>query len=156
VITKAYMMNWSFSGAPLGRTAVATSRSSGLSLHQRGSLHPPEKHTSITFLFVSTAFSRVIWLLSKHIINSVDLPPKRITSFLWPVKDDQGLKTSGVCTGHGHHIQLQDTSIVSTKSIFMDWMIREVIEIKQQCEQGGLWPLPEPVTETPHLFSQTM
>jgi hypothetical protein len=32
----------------------------------------------------------------RHNIKSVGLPPKKIPSFLWPVKDDIGLKTTGV------------------------------------------------------------
>jgi hypothetical protein len=103
----------------------------------------------------------------------VGLPTRKIPGFLWPVKDNLGLKTSGmysvpckcgqvyngqtscsiktrvkdhqchICLEHadrsavakhgislGHCIQLQNTTILSTKSRYMDWMIREAIELE--------------------------
>jgi predicted GIY-YIG superfamily endonuclease len=114
-------------------------------------------------------------LLFRHNIKSVGQPPKKIPGFLWPVKDDLGLKTPGVysvpceCgqvyigqTGRSietrvkkhqrhirlqhldksavaeqsnnldHCIQLQNTTILSTKSRYMDRMIREATEIEIQ------------------------
>jgi hypothetical protein len=35
-------------------------------------------------------------MLAKHNIRSVGLPPKKISNFLRPVKDDLGLRTPGV------------------------------------------------------------
>jgi hypothetical protein len=35
-------------------------------------------------------------MLAMHNIMSVGLPPRKITSFLRPVKDDLGLRTPGV------------------------------------------------------------
>jgi hypothetical protein len=69
-------------------------------VHKEGTLDPPEcvtlaqeKPVSVTFLlFMSMSISR---LLSRH-IKSVGLPPKKIPSFLWPVKDNLGLKTPDV------------------------------------------------------------
>jgi hypothetical protein len=35
-------------------------------------------------------------MLLRHNIKTVGLPPRKITSFLQPVKDDPGLKTQGI------------------------------------------------------------
>jgi hypothetical protein len=35
-------------------------------------------------------------MLSQHNIKSVGLPPKKVSSLLWPVKDNLGLRTPGV------------------------------------------------------------
>jgi hypothetical protein len=35
-------------------------------------------------------------VLARHNIKSVGLPPRKISVFLWPVKDDLGLRTPGV------------------------------------------------------------
>jgi hypothetical protein len=57
----------------------------------------PEKPVLVAFLpYVSTTFNRIRRLLSKHIINSVGLSPKKIPSLLLPVKDDLGFETPGV------------------------------------------------------------
>jgi hypothetical protein len=112
-------------------------------------------------------------VLALHNIKSVGLPPRKLSGFLWPVKDDLGLRTPGVysipceCgqvyigqTGHsvdtrlkehprhirlehldksavaehsinlGHHVQLQNTTILSTKPRYMDRIIREAIEVE--------------------------
>jgi hypothetical protein len=55
-----------------------------------------EKPVSVAFLpYVSTTFNCISKLLSRH-VKSVGLPPKKIPSFLWPVKDDLGLTTPGI------------------------------------------------------------
>jgi hypothetical protein len=45
----------------------------------------------------------------------------------------------------GHRIQLQNTSILAKKSRWMDWVIREAIEIELHPDNmnGGRWLLPE-------------
>jgi hypothetical protein len=118
-------------------------------------------------------FNRISRVLAQHDIKSVGLPPRKISSFLRPVKDDLGLRTPGVystpceCgqvyigqTGRsvdtrlkelqrhirlehpdksavaehsinlGHTIQLQNTTILSTKPRYMDRIIREGTEIE--------------------------
>jgi hypothetical protein len=157
-----------------------TFRQNGYSDRQmRRALNPPvrvtltpEKPASVAFLpYVSTTFNRIRRLLSRHKIKFVGLPPKKIPSFLRPVKDDLGLKTPGMysvpceCgqvyigqTGRSietrvdehqrhihlqhpdksavaehsiildHRIKLQDTTILSTKSRYMDRKMWEDIE----------------------------
>jgi hypothetical protein len=52
---------------------------------------------SVAFLpYVSTIFNRMSRVLSRHNIKSVGLPRRKICSFLRPVKDKLGLRTSGV------------------------------------------------------------
>jgi hypothetical protein len=57
----------------------------------------PEKLTSVALLpFVSMTFNHISRVLSRHNIKSVGLPPRKIANFLWPVKANLGLKTSGM------------------------------------------------------------
>jgi hypothetical protein len=65
--------------------------------------HPPrvgqsdEKPDSVAFLpYVWSIFNRIRRVLARHNIKSVGLPPRKISSFLWLVKDDLGLRTPGV------------------------------------------------------------
>jgi hypothetical protein len=52
---------------------------------------------SVAFLpYVGTIFNRISRVLSRHNIKSVGLPPRKIYSFLRPVKDRLGLRTPGV------------------------------------------------------------
>jgi hypothetical protein len=109
-------------------------------------------------------------LHQQHNIKSISLLLRTISIFLWPVKDDPGLKTLEVyricfecgqiytgktvqlkpesnstiwqihldhpdksaMEGHsislGHHIQFQNTSILSAKSRYMDCNIKEAYE----------------------------
>jgi hypothetical protein len=118
-------------------------------------------------------FNPISRVLARHNIKSVGLPPRKISSFLRPVKDDLALRTprvyiipcecSQVCIGQtgrsvdtrlkehrrhirlehpdksavaehsinlGHCIQLQNTTILSTKPRYKDRIIREAIEIE--------------------------
>jgi hypothetical protein len=54
--------------------------------------------------FVGPTFNNIGRVLSKHIVKSLCLPPKKVTVFLLPIKDDLGLKThnytaSSACLG---------------------------------------------------------
>jgi hypothetical protein len=54
---------------------------------------PIEKSYSVAFLFsAGSTLNYISRVLSQH-IRSVGLPPKKISSFIWPVKDDLGLWT---------------------------------------------------------------
>jgi hypothetical protein len=58
---------------------------------------PKYKPTSIALLpYVQTTYGRLSRMLAKHNIKSVGLLPRKISSFLHPVKDDLGLRTPGV------------------------------------------------------------
>jgi hypothetical protein len=51
----------------------------------------------VAFLpFVNIVFNRISKVLSKHNIKTVSLPPRKLSSFLRPVKDHLALKMSGV------------------------------------------------------------
>jgi Na+-transporting NADH:ubiquinone oxidoreductase subunit NqrF len=52
---------------------------------------------SVAFLpYVRSIFNCISRVLSQHNIKFVDLPPRKISSFLWSVKDDLKLKMLGV------------------------------------------------------------
>jgi hypothetical protein len=58
---------------------------------------PYKKPDSFTFLlYVGSIFNHISRLVSQHNIKSVDLPPRKISGFLWLVKDDLGQKTPRV------------------------------------------------------------
>jgi hypothetical protein len=58
---------------------------------------PDDNPDSVSFLpHIGTIFSRISRVLSRHNIKSVCLPPKKISGFLRPVKDNLGLRTLGV------------------------------------------------------------
>jgi hypothetical protein len=53
--------------------------------------------TSFALLpYVQTTYGHLSRMLAKLNIKSVGLPPRKISSFLRPVKDDLGLRTPGV------------------------------------------------------------
>ena len=57
---------------------------------------PKQKATSVALLpYVQTKYSCLGRMLAKH-IKSVGLLPRKISSFLHPVKEDLGLRTPGV------------------------------------------------------------
>jgi hypothetical protein len=55
-----------------------------------------EKPTSFTLLPYVQMYGYVGRMLAKYNINSVGLLLRKISSFLWPVKDGLGLNTPGV------------------------------------------------------------
>jgi hypothetical protein len=68
--------------------------------------------------FVASIFNCISRVLTRHSIKTVSLQPREVTSFLWPMKDDLGLKTAGVCSisckcgniyidGTGHPIEIR-------------------------------------------------
>jgi hypothetical protein len=58
---------------------------------------PDDNPDSVAFLpYVGPIFNQISRVLSQHNIRSVGLPPKKVSSFLWPVKDNLGLRTPGV------------------------------------------------------------
>jgi hypothetical protein len=79
-------------------------RENGYSSQQIRALNPKvqtskskDKPTSVALLpHVQTTHSRLSRMLAKHNIKSVGLPPRKISSFLRPVKDNLGLRTPGV------------------------------------------------------------
>jgi hypothetical protein len=67
-------------------------------LNRRPNMSQPEDNPdSVAFLpYVGTIFNRISGVLSRHNIKSVGLPPKKLSGFLRPVKDNLGLRTPGV------------------------------------------------------------
>jgi len=56
-----------------------------------------DKPTSTAYLpYKQTTFGRLSRMLAKHNIKSVALPPRKIFSYLPPVKDVLGLRTPGI------------------------------------------------------------
>jgi hypothetical protein len=56
-----------------------------------------DKPTSTAYIpYTQTTFGRLSRMLAKHNIKSVDLPPRKIFSYLPPVKHALGLKTQGI------------------------------------------------------------
>jgi hypothetical protein len=47
-------------------------------------------------LYTQTTYGRLSRMLAEHNIKSVALPPRKIFSYLPPVKDSMGLRTAGV------------------------------------------------------------
>jgi hypothetical protein len=45
---------------------------------------------------VAPTFNSISWVLSRHNIKTIGLPPRKFTSFLWIIKDDLGMKTLGI------------------------------------------------------------
>jgi len=55
------------------------------------------KPTLIAFIpYTQTTYGQLSRMLAKHIIKSVTVPPRKICSYLPPVKDALGLRTPGV------------------------------------------------------------
>jgi len=56
-----------------------------------------DKPTSTAYIpYTQTTYSQLSRMLAKHNIKSVALPPKKISSYLPPVKDALGLRTPGI------------------------------------------------------------
>ena len=56
-----------------------------------------DKPTSTAYIpYTQTTYGRLSKMLAKHNIKSVALPPKKIFSYLPPVKDALGLRTPGI------------------------------------------------------------
>jgi len=57
-----------------------------------------DKTTSTAYiLYTQTTYGRLSRMLAEHNITSVALPPKKISSYLPPVKDALGLRAPGIC-----------------------------------------------------------
>jgi len=55
-----------------------------------------DKPTSTAYIPYTQAFGRLSRMLAKHNIKKVALPPRKIFSYLPPVKDTLGLRTPGI------------------------------------------------------------
>ena len=55
-----------------------------------------ESTTTAYIPYTASTYSRLSRMLAKHNIKSVALPPRKIASYLPPVKDALGLKTPGI------------------------------------------------------------
>jgi hypothetical protein len=80
-------------------------------------------HSSLTILaFVDTTYNHISRMLSEHHIKAVGIPLRKISIFLWPVRDDLALETPGVLCKlvkeYNCHIH-PDKSVVAEHSISM-------------------------------------
>jgi hypothetical protein len=63
------------------------------SIHLAG--RTPKKNLSVDFLpSMAPIFNHIRRVLTRHNIETVSLPPRKVSSFLWPIKDDLGMKTA--------------------------------------------------------------
>jgi hypothetical protein len=108
-----------------------------------------DKPTATAYLpYTQTTFGRLSRMLAKHNIKSVALPPRKIASYLPPVKETLGLRTQGIYSipcecgkvyvgqsgrtiqhrikEHSRHIRLAqpDKSAVAEHSIKQDHIIK--------------------------------
>jgi hypothetical protein len=64
---------------------------------EKRSTKPKEKFTATAYIpYTTTTYNGLSRMLAKLNINSVALPPRKISSFLPPMKDEIGLKTPGI------------------------------------------------------------
>jgi hypothetical protein len=64
---------------------------------EKQATQPKEKFMATAYIpYTTTTYNRLSKMLAKLNINSVTLPPRKISSFLPPVKDELGLKTPGI------------------------------------------------------------
>jgi hypothetical protein len=122
----------------LHRTFKESSYSDRVILH---ALNPPDMEdtptkdpTSVAFLpFDVSTFNHISRVLTKHNIRTVGLPPKKVTRFLRPIKDDLGLKTPGIYSipckcGRAYIGQIRhsnETSIKTAQSVHLLLSSRE-------------------------------
>jgi hypothetical protein len=72
-------------------------RSFALPIHLRGNVYLKGiRHRLPPCSLFDQTFNNTRRLLPKHNIKTVGLPPRKVAVFLWPVKDDPGLKSLGV------------------------------------------------------------
>jgi hypothetical protein len=88
---------------------------------------PDSKSNSVTFLpFVRTIFNSISRVMARYNIKSVGLSRMKLSSLLRPVKDRLGLRTPGIyriaehSNEHGHSIQFHNSSILVTKTRYVD------------------------------------
>jgi len=80
------------------RMVTARNSYAELHIHQQGPLDPVRYKPWLPSCHTLRQRLTECKMLPKHNIKIVDLPPRKIASFLCPVKDDVGLKASSVCS----------------------------------------------------------
>jgi hypothetical protein len=97
VIKIAIIQSWCSWETFASRTVTPTGRFAGPSTLPLRVAQPNRKPDSVAFLpYVRPIFSRISRVLSWHNIKSVGLPPRKMSSFLWSVKEYLELKMLGV------------------------------------------------------------